>query len=93
LVDVTRRRLFAHKTATTLQAHDAAEIIEQVIAKFGLSEIANIDQGSQFTALCLISKICAFKIPWHGCACRCNFSQYLDIASNLRLTPNAPRNF
>lgn len=50
VVDVASRKVLAHKTATTLEAHHAVEIIEQAFAKFGLPEIVNTDQGSQFTA-------------------------------------------
>lgn len=50
VVDVASRRVLAHKTATTLEAHHAVEIIEQAFAHFGLPDIVNTDQGSQFTA-------------------------------------------
>ena len=50
VVDVASRRGLAHKTATTLEAHHAVEIIEQAFARFGIPEIVNTDQGAQFTA-------------------------------------------
>lgn len=50
VVDVASRRVLAHKTATTLEACHAVEILEQAMARFGLPEIVNTDQGSQFTA-------------------------------------------
>ena len=50
VVDVASRRVLAHTTATTLEAHHAVEIIEQAFARFGIPEIVNTDQGSQFTA-------------------------------------------
>ena len=50
VVDVASRRVLAHKTATTLEAHHAVEIIEEAFARFGIPEIVNTDQGSQFTA-------------------------------------------
>ena len=50
VVDVASRRVLAHKTVTTLEAHHAVEIIEQAFARFGIPEIVNTDQGSQFTA-------------------------------------------
>ena len=50
MIDVASRRVLAHKTATTLEACHAVEIIEQAFAKFGTPEIVNTDQGSQFTA-------------------------------------------
>ena len=50
VIDVASRRVLAHKTATTLEAHHAVEIIEQAFVRFGTPEIVNTDQGSQFTA-------------------------------------------
>jgi putative transposase len=50
VVDVASRRVLAHKLATTLEAHHAVEIIEQAFKQFGIPEIVNTDQGSQFTA-------------------------------------------
>jgi putative transposase len=50
LIDVSTRRMLAHKLCTTLEAHHAVEIVEQAIARFGTPEIVNTDQGSQFTA-------------------------------------------
>lgn len=50
VVDVASRKVLAHKTATTLEACHAKEVIEQAFARFGLPEIVNTDQGSQFTA-------------------------------------------
>lgn len=50
VVDVASRKALAHKVATTLEACHAAEVLEQVLAKYGVPEIVNVDQGSQFTA-------------------------------------------
>jgi putative transposase len=50
VVDVTSRRVLAHKVAITLEACHAKEIIEQAFARYGTPEIVNTDQGSQFTA-------------------------------------------
>ena len=50
VIDVASRLVLAHKTATTLEACHAVEIVEQAFAKFGTPEIVNTDQGSQFTA-------------------------------------------
>lgn len=50
VVDVASRRVLAHKVAITLEACHACEVIEQAFARFGLPEIVNTDQGSQFTA-------------------------------------------
>ena len=50
VVDVASRRVLAHKVAITLEAVHAKEVIEQAFARFGVPEIVNTDQGSQFTA-------------------------------------------
>lgn len=58
VVDVASRKVLAHKTATTLEAYHAVEIIEQAFAKYGIPEIVNTDQGSQFTALEFTNAVC-----------------------------------
>jgi putative transposase len=50
VVDVASRMVLAHKVAITMEACHAKEIIEQAFARFGVPEIVNTDQGSQFTA-------------------------------------------
>jgi len=50
VVDVASRRVLTHKVAITLEACHACEVIEQAFARFGVPEIVNTDQGSQFTA-------------------------------------------
>jgi len=50
VVDVASRRVLAHKVAITLEAVHAKEVIEHAFAHYGVPEIVNTDQGSQFTA-------------------------------------------
>jgi putative transposase len=50
VVDVFSRKVLAHRVAITLEACHAKEIIEQALAKYGVPEIVNTDQGSQFSA-------------------------------------------
>jgi putative transposase len=50
VVDVASRMVLAHKVAITLEACHAREVIEQAFARYGIPEIVNTDQGSQFTA-------------------------------------------
>ena len=50
VVDVVSRKVLAHKVAITLEAIHAKEVIEQAFARYGVPEIVNTDQGSQFTA-------------------------------------------
>jgi putative transposase len=51
VVDVASRKVLAHKVAITLEATHAKEVIEQAFARYGVPEIVNTDQGSQFTAI------------------------------------------
>ena len=50
VVDVFSRRVLAHKVAITLEASNAKEVISQALARYGVPEIVNTDQDSQFTA-------------------------------------------
>jgi putative transposase len=50
VVDVASRMVLAHKVAITMEACHAKEVIEQAFTRFGVPEIVNTDQGSQFTA-------------------------------------------
>lgn len=42
--------IMAHKVATTLEACCAVQIMREALARFGVPEIVNTDQGSRFTA-------------------------------------------
>ncbi len=59
VVDVASRRVLAHKVAITLEACHAVEVIEQAFARYGIPEIVNTDQGSQFTAEAFTSVVLA----------------------------------
>jgi len=50
VVDVASRKVLAHKVAITLEAVHAKEVIEQAFTRYGVPDIVNTDQGSQFTA-------------------------------------------
>jgi putative transposase len=50
VIDVASRKVLAHRVAITLEAIHAKEVIEQAFARYGVPEIVNTDQGSQFTA-------------------------------------------
>ena len=50
VVDVFSRRILAHRVAITLEAQHAVEAIQEALARHGIPEIVNTDQGSQFTA-------------------------------------------
>ncbi|NJM44695.1 MAG: IS3 family transposase [Brachymonas sp.] len=50
VIDVASRKVLAHKVAMSLEASHAVEVIEQAFKRFGVPQIVNTDQGSQFTA-------------------------------------------
>ncbi|HEC5230015.1 TPA: IS3 family transposase [Pseudomonas aeruginosa] len=50
VVDVASRQVLAHKVAVTLEACHARQVIDAAVGRYGLPEIVNTDQGSQFTA-------------------------------------------
>ena len=70
LVDVASRRVLAHKVAITLEAVHAKEVIEQAFARYGVPEIVNTDQGSQFTAVeftdVVLAKGCKLSMDGRG---------------------------
>ena len=50
VVDWASRKILAHRVAITLEATHAIEVLEEAFARYGLPDIVNTDQGSQFTA-------------------------------------------
>lgn len=50
VVDWASRKILAHRVAITLEAAHAVEALEEAFARYGLPDIVNTDQGSQFTA-------------------------------------------
>lgn len=50
VVDWVSRKILAHRVAITLEAMHAVEALEEAFARYGLPDIVNTDQGSQFTA-------------------------------------------
>ena len=50
VVDVYSRCILAHKTAITLEAIHALDVLKEAFARFGRPDIVNTDQGRQFTA-------------------------------------------
>jgi putative transposase len=50
VIDWATRRVLAHRVAITLEAEHAVAALEEAFAKYGLPEIVNTDQGSQFTS-------------------------------------------
>ncbi|RQS03505.1 IS3 family transposase [Burkholderia sp. Bp8998] len=50
VVDWASRKILAHRVAITLEATHAVEALEEAFVRYGLPDIVNTDQGSQFTA-------------------------------------------
>lgn len=50
VVDWASRKILAHRVAITLEAAHAVEALEEAFTRYGLPDIVNTDQGSQFTA-------------------------------------------
>ncbi|WP_425112508.1 IS3 family transposase [Burkholderia anthina] len=50
VVDWASRKILAHRIAITLEATHAVEALEEAFTRYGLPDIVNTDQGSQFTA-------------------------------------------
>ncbi|WP_432207388.1 IS3 family transposase [Burkholderia pyrrocinia] len=50
VVDWASRKVLSHRLAITLEAVHAVEALEEAFARYGLPDIVNTDQGSQFTA-------------------------------------------
>jgi putative transposase len=50
VVDWASRKILAHRVAITLEATHAVEVLEGAFARYGLQDIVNTDQGSQFTS-------------------------------------------
>lgn len=49
VMDWYTRRVLSWRISNTMDSHFCVEAVEEAIAKFGLPEIFNTDQGSQFT--------------------------------------------
>jgi putative transposase len=57
VIDWATRRVLAHRVAITMEAEHAVAALEEAFAKYGLPEIVNTDQGSQFTSTVFIDAV------------------------------------
>jgi putative transposase len=62
LMDWTSRRILAFRLSNTLTADFCVEVLEEAIGRYGVPEIVNTDQGSQFTSLEFIEKLKSHEI-------------------------------
>ena len=62
LIDWYSRFIVSYKLVNTMEACHGIEIIETAILLFGIPEICNADQGSQFTGILWIGKLNEYSI-------------------------------
>lgn len=49
IIDVFSRKVLAHRLSNTMTTNFCVEALEEALARFGIPEIFNTDQGTQFT--------------------------------------------
>ncbi len=71
VVDWAARRVLAWRVSISLAADAAVEVLEEAIARYGVPEVMNTDQGSQFTASDFIDVLRehAIRISMDGKGC------------------------
>lgn len=62
VMDWATRRILAHRLSNTLTADFCVEALDEAIARHGVPEIVNTDQGCQFTGSEFIGKLQGHKI-------------------------------
>jgi putative transposase len=62
VMDWATRRILAHRLSNTLTADFCVEALDEAISRYGVPEIVNTDQGSQFTGSEFIGKLQAHQI-------------------------------
>jgi putative transposase len=62
VMDWATRRILAHRLSNTLTADFCVEALDEAITRYGVPEIVNTDQGSQFTGSEFIGKLQAHAI-------------------------------
>jgi putative transposase len=62
LIDWRSRFIVAHKLVNTMESWHAIEAIEYALEHYGVPEICNADQGSQFTGSLWIDKLNEYQI-------------------------------
>ena len=51
VADWYTRRVLSWKLSTTMDVHFCVDAVEEALARYGVPEIMNTDQGSQFTGM------------------------------------------
>lgn len=62
VMDWVSRRVLAHRVSITMEADFCVEALREAIARYGVPEIMNTDQGSQFTGSEFIGELQAHDI-------------------------------
>jgi putative transposase len=57
VIDWASRKVLAAKIAITLEACHAVDVLEEAFKRYGVPEIVNTDQGSQFTAVTFVDAV------------------------------------
>jgi len=57
VIDWASRKVLAAKIAITLESCHAVEVLEEAFSRYGVTEIVNTDQGSQFTAKAFVDAV------------------------------------
>ena len=70
VIDWNSRKVLASKVAITLEACHAVDVLEEAFMLYGVPDIINTDQGSQFTATifvdCVEAKGCRISMDGRG---------------------------
>ena len=68
IIDWATRRVLAHRVSISMTTDFCVEALEEAIARYGVPEIFNSDQGSQFTseAFTRVLKVHQIKISMDG---------------------------
>lgn len=70
VIDWASRKVLAAKVAITLESCHAVEVLEEAFSRYGVTEIVNTDQGSQFTAKAFVKAVkdkgCQFSMDGRG---------------------------
>jgi putative transposase len=70
VIDWASRKVLAAKVAITLESCHAVDVLEEAFSRYGVTEIVNTDQGSQFTAKAFVDAVkgkgCLFSMDGRG---------------------------
>lgn len=62
IIDLFSRKVVAYNVVNTMDAYDCVETLQTAVERFGVPEIFNSDQGSQFTSSEFITELRGYNI-------------------------------